>query len=59
MVQFVVQPSGSVLSANVGGSTLGNADAERCVAQAVRRWTFPQSAGVTAVSYPFLFQPAE
>ena len=39
------------------GERLGNPAAENCIAQAVRRWTFPQpkGGGIVIVSYPFVF----
>jgi len=59
-VQFVVQASGAVQMSVVDqSSTLNHTATEQCVASAVRHWSFPQSAGVTAVTYPFLFEHAE
>jgi TonB family protein len=55
-VQFHIAPSGAVQSSQVASSNMGNAAVEQCVAQAARRWSFPQSPGLTVVTYPFLFQ---
>jgi Ca-activated chloride channel family protein len=39
----------------VASSTLGDASVENCIAQAVRRWRFPQpgGGGIVIVTYPF------
>ena len=60
-VQFVITPSGVVQAASVQNSSLGAARAEQCIAQAVRRWTFPapDGGGVVIVSYPFVLQAAD
>jgi TonB family protein len=57
-IRFVISPSGSVSTAAVAGSTLGNPSAEQCVARAIQRIAFPQpqGGGVVIVTYPFLFQ---
>ncbi len=59
-VKFIVSPSGAVQAANVESSTLGAARAENCIAQAVRRWTFPapDGGGIVIVSYPFVLENA-
>ena len=54
-VMFVIAQSGAVQSAQVVANDLGDARAGQCVADAVRRWPFPSSPGVTAVTYPFMF----
>ena len=43
--------------ASVAGSTLRHNETEQCVAQVVRRITFPQpdNAGPVSVTYPFSF----
>lgn len=55
-VKFVISPTGSVQSSMVADSTLGNSRAEQCIAQAVRRWTFPspEGGGIVVVTYPFM-----
>jgi TonB family protein len=59
-VKFVISPSGAVPAANVESSTLGASRAEQCIAQTVKRWTFPapDGGGVVIVSYPFVLQTA-
>jgi TonB family protein len=59
-VQFVIAGTGVVSTAVIKDSTLGSSGVESCVTQAVRRWSFPQgrSAGMTMVTYPFVFAPA-
>jgi TonB family protein len=56
-VRFIVSPTGAVQAAGVDHSTLGAPRAEACVAQAVRRWTFPapEDGGLVIVTYPFVF----
>ena len=57
-VNFTISPEGAVVSSAVQASTLGNASAENCIAQAVRRWSFPkpQGGGIVQVSYPFVLK---
>ncbi len=59
-VKFIIAPSGAVQAANVEDTTLGAARAEQCIAQAVRRWTFPapDGGGIVVVSYPFVLEAA-
>lgn len=54
-IQFLISGTGAVQTAAVGSSTLGNLKVENCIANSVRRWTFPQpqGGGVVIVSYPF------
>lgn len=56
VASFIISPTGSVQSAAIGESNLGNPAVEGCIAQAVRRWTFPapSGGGVVGVNYPFL-----
>ncbi|QQR88832.1 MAG: AgmX/PglI C-terminal domain-containing protein [Myxococcales bacterium] len=57
-VKFIISPSGAVQSSVVdaGSSTLGDNSVRSCVANAVRRWTFPapEGGGVVIVTYPFM-----
>jgi len=57
-VQFLVGGQGQVLTSMVQASDLGDAEAERCIADAVRRWAFPapQGGGTVLVNYPFLLR---
>lgn len=52
-IAFVIGQSGAVGSAQVVSDDLGDGRVAPCIQQAVRRWGFPQSPGVTAVTYPF------
>ncbi len=54
-VQLVINSLGMVWTSAVESSTLGNIPVEQCVVNAVRRWTFPESDGATAVTYPLVF----
>jgi TonB family protein len=60
-IQFMISPSGVVQASSVAQSTLGSDQVNRCVADAVRRWTFPapDGGGYVSVSYPFLFERTE
>jgi hypothetical protein len=58
-VQFVVQPTGTVSVATVATATPGTDRVASCVSQAVRRWHFPSSNGITAVTYPFVMQSTQ
>ncbi len=58
-IKFIISATGAVQSANVANSSLGNANVEQCVAQAVRRWAFPapDGGGIVVVTYPFMLSP--
>ena len=57
-VKFTIGLTGSVTKSKVTKSTLGNQAVEQCIAQAVRRWTFPQPCGEKiVVTYPFQLKP--
>lgn len=55
--RFMISPAGAVVAANVQSSSLGDASAEQCVTDAVRRFVFPtpENGGMVSVSYPFVF----
>lgn len=57
-VSFMISATGAVQMANVQNTTLGNARVEGCIAQAVRRWTFPapDGGGAVLVNYPFVLE---
>lgn len=55
-VAFTISPDGVVQSSNVASDSTGNGQVSSCISSSVRRWTFPQAAGVTGVSYPFMLQ---
>jgi hypothetical protein len=56
-LQFVISGTGQVISSFVQSTTMNDARVERCVVEAVKRWTFPRpnQAGIAIVSYPFNF----
>jgi hypothetical protein len=59
-VQFTIAATGNVPAAVVGPeTTIGDRSVAQCVAQAVRRWTFPRpvGGGSVVVTYPFVLQP--
>lgn len=57
-VAFVIAASGAVQSSVVvdARTDLASTDASSCVAESVRRWSFPapEGGGVVAVTYPFV-----
>lgn len=55
-IKFIISPTGAVQTAAVDSSDLGNPKAEQCIAQSVRRWTFPapEGGGIVVVTYPFV-----
>ena len=57
-VQFTVGGTGKVPSAVVQETTMKDPSVGNCVAQAVKRWTFPKPTdGMSAIiSYPFIFE---
>jgi len=59
-VQFTITPQGSVASSAIESSTLHDSQVEKCIAQSVRRWTFPkpEDGGVVLVTYPFVLHAA-
>jgi TonB family protein len=60
-VKFIINGTGNVQNSAVSNSSLGSAPVEQCVAQAVRRWTFPapDGGGIVIVTYPFSFDPGD
>jgi TonB family protein len=56
--EFVISANGTVQSADVTQSTLGNPEAERCITAKIRTWQFPKpkGGGIVVVKYPFLFK---
>lgn len=54
-VRFIVQPDGHVSTSVTQSQSLGSDRVSECVSSAVYRWGFPQSEGITAVTYPFVF----
>jgi TonB family protein len=59
VMRFTIAASGTVESAEVSESTVGNDELHRCLAQRVRSWKFPAfDGGQVKVSYPFMFTAA-
>lgn len=58
-VQFTIGGTGKVTSAVVGETDLKDRGVGSCIAQAVKRWSFPKpaSGGAAIVTYPFILQP--
>ena len=55
-MQWQIDPGGSVTSASVGSSTLGNPRVEGCFVRQVQKWKFPTSDSPTTVAgFPFKF----
>jgi TonB family protein len=59
-VQFVIGPSGNVVSATVASSTIGSTEVEQGVLGVLRNIQFPapEGGGTHIVTYPFVFVPA-
>jgi TonB family protein len=59
-VKFIIAPNGSVQAAARDHADIGSAEVERCVVDAVKRWTFPapEGGGIVVVTYPFVFAQA-
>jgi len=55
-ISFIISPTGAVQSSAVANSTMGNSTVESCIAQSVRRWSFPapDGGGIVVVNYPFM-----
>lgn len=55
-IRFLIAPTGAVQSSVVAKSEVGN-QVGNCIAQAVRRWTFPapEGGGIVSVTYPWTF----
>jgi TonB family protein len=56
---FVINADGRVTTSSVSQSTLASPATESCIAEAIKRWKFPQprGGGVVNVKYPFVLQP--
>lgn len=57
-ISWIINGDGRVASSAVASTSMNNARVESCIAQAVRRWTFPQpeGGGSVGVNYPFVLQ---
>jgi Ca-activated chloride channel family protein len=60
VVEFTIDATGSVISAKIKSTTLGNSTVETCIVKALRSWKFPapEGGGVVKVTYPFEFKPS-
>lgn len=61
VVQFQIAGTGKVVaSVPLASSSLEDVAVQRCVAKAVKRWSFPKASkgGTSMVTYPFVFTPA-
>ena len=56
VVDFSVNPDGSVASASVSDSTLANPTFEHCVQKVYEGLTFPKAPGSTDASRPYTFK---
>ncbi len=58
LIKFTIGPTGSVVTQNIGTTSLNNAMVEGCILRRVAGWQFPTPKGGTQVlvSYPFLFK---
>lgn len=55
-IRFIIGQEGAVTAASVANSTLESASVGQCVAEVMRRITFPSpGTGVVVVTYPFTF----
>lgn len=55
-LSWIISLDGSVKSAKVRSSSLGNSNAESCMVRALQNWRFPKpEGGVVEVEYPFVF----
>lgn len=60
-IEFIIAPTGKVLSAKVAQSTMGDRAVESCIIQKVAMWRFPASkqGAAAKVRYPFVFRAAD
>ncbi len=57
-VKFTISPKGYVTQATVSQTSLNNSSVERCMAQKIRTWKFPEpkGGGIVIVNYPFILK---
>lgn len=58
-VSFRIAPGGSVQSASIAGSTLGNPRVEGCMLRQFRRLQFPAADKGSTATFPFVFKPSK
>ena len=56
-MQWTISPAGDVVAASVEETTMNSPEVERCMAQRIQRWSFPEpdGGGIVRVNYPFNF----
>jgi TonB family protein len=61
LVTFTIEPSGRVSDSVVRESDMGAPEVEKCIADVVRTWPFPQPIGAPCVviHYPFIFRSSD
>jgi hypothetical protein len=59
LIQFAIGALGKVTHSLVAESDLPDPKVGKCIAEAVKRWSFPKSegGGVVLVNYPFVLSP--
>jgi pSer/pThr/pTyr-binding forkhead associated (FHA) protein/outer membrane biosynthesis protein TonB len=59
VIKFIIAKDGTVSTASVKKTTMGNAGVEQCIVGRFMRMQFPKpkGGGIVIVSYPFLFSP--
>jgi TonB family protein len=59
VLKVVIAKDGTVTSASIKTSTLGNSKVETCLTERFETMRFPAPAGggIVIFSYPFLFEP--
>ena len=58
-LKWIIASDGTVSSASVKRTTVGNSAVTSCMLNVARRMQFPSpKGGIVIVSYPFLFSPA-
>jgi outer membrane biosynthesis protein TonB len=59
VIKFIIAKDGTVSTASVKTSTMGNSGVEQCIVGRFMRMQFPKpkGGGIVIVSYPFLFSP--
>jgi TonB family protein len=55
IVKFTIDKDGKVSSAEPGDSTLGDEEAGKCIAEAIKKWTFPKPPDGADVQVHFPF----
>lgn len=58
-ISFSVTPGGSVGSASVASSSLGNGRVDGCIQRIFQRLQFPSADKATNASWPFVFKPSK